>query len=273
MNCYSFSPLGGMEYHKTTAEAKQAAEEKLRQAVAQGGVDIAAITWGEVTDRAILGPAGAILQKQLRIDFETQHPQVVDGRMENGNGDLVLVKNIHEKDLMYHEMVLTIALIWKSLSGKVKRFKQYNFEEVTACLAILFEKYTVERGGRDGNMQFFTIDRRFKLAIAVQKKIDFGPELKVAEAKISECLDELTTSTVADLRTIVTAAFRLDEGKLRVSEILRLRSYKIAHPLWNEAMRIIDEAIMVISSKKMMRLYERSDTGEYIAIPLDIAAL
>jgi Protein of unknown function (DUF3164) len=275
MNYYSYSPNRGMEYHPTSAAAKETADKALRHLVHNGGVkgpDLETITWGEVMDRVVAGDM-PVFRKQVRIDYEREHPQVIDGRMENSNADLVLVKNIHEKDLMYHEMVLTIALIWKSLSGKIKRFKQYNFEEVTAALALLFEKYGVERGGRDGNMQFFTFDRRYKLNIAVQKKIDFGPELQAAEAKISQCLDELTTATESDLRTIVTAAFNLDEGKLRVSEILRLRSYKIENPLWNEAMRIIDEAIVVISSKKMMRLYERNAQGEYINVPLDIAAL
>ena len=91
-----------------------------------------------------------------------------------------------------------------------------------------------------------------------------------------KAVEEMTsteTDSAADLKTIVTGAFTLVDGKLRVSEILRLRSYKINNTTWNEAMQIINDAILVISSKKQIRLYERNEQGEYIAIPLDIAAL
>jgi hypothetical protein len=271
---YSYAPQFGMQYHDTSTEAKATAEKAIRQLVHNNiaGPDLETITWGEVMDRAVSCPT-PVLKKQCRIDYERQHPPMVEGRMENGNGDLVRVENIHETDLMYHEMVLGIALIWKMLSGKIQRFKRYNFEEVTACLALLFEKHGVERGGRDGNMQFFTFDRRFKLQISIQKNIDFGPELKVAEAQILEAINQMGGEDAADLRTMVTASFRLDNGKLRVAEILRLRTYKFDNQLWNEAMDIISEAIIVVGSKKMLRLYERTDNGVYAPIPLDIAAL
>ena len=268
MNFYSYTPDGGMQYHSTAGEAKRAAE---------GAVNITpshTITWGEVTERATpIGEAGHALKRQDRLSYEVEYPQVVDGRMLDQNDSLVLVKNIHEKDLLFHDLVLSIAVIWKDLSGKIQRFKQHNFEDVATVLDLLFEKYRVERGGREGNMTFFSFDRRYKLTIAVQKKINFGPELQAAQAKLNEALDEMTTDKTSDLRTLVTAAFSLDGGQLRVAEILRLRGFKIENEKWNEAMQIIDAAIVVISSKKQIRLHERNSLGEYTAIPLDIAAL
>jgi len=275
MNFYSYAPHTGMQYHETGKEAREAASTALRVLVNNGvtGPELDTVTWGEVTERAAGAEAGHVLRRQERLCYEATHPQVIDGRMKNGNDDLVLVRNIHETDLLYHDLVLSIALIWKSLSGKIQRFKQYNFEDVTTVLALLFEKYGVERGGRDGNMQFFTFDRKFKLVIAVQKKIDFGPELQAAQAKLNAALDQMAASESSDLKTLVGGAFTLVDGKLRVAEILRLRSYRIENQLWNEAMRIIDDAIVVISCKKQIRLYERNTQGQYIAIPLDIAGL
>jgi|GEM_PF-199873 len=283
MNFYSYSPNTGMQYHPNGKEAKDAADKAIRT-FAHNGVTASdlldTITWGEVTERAAAAGFGYGLKNSLRLAYEVENPQVIDGRMRNGNDDLVLVKNIHETDLLYHDLVLDIAVIWKSLAGKIERFKGYNFRDVQAVLALLFEKHGVKRGGTDGNMQFFTIDRRFKLSIAIQKKIDFGPELQAAEAKLIEAMEEMTASTgeeissnAADLKTLVTAAFKLVDGKLRVSEVLRLRSYKIENAIWNEAMNIIDAAIIVTSKKRQIRLYERNEQGAYIAIPLDIAAL
>lgn len=275
MNFYSYSPGEGMKYHTTSAEAKESADTALKANNSPSQI-CDRITWGEVAERAIDTGAGFTLKRQERLSYEAANPQVIDGRMRDGNDSLVLVRNIHEKDLLFHDLVLSIAVIWKNLSGKIQRFKQHNFEDVSTILDLLFEKYEVKRGGKEGNMQFFTFDRRYKLRISVQKQLDFGPELQAAQAKLIEALEQMAstdTENAADLKTLVTGAFTLIDGKLRVSEVLRLRTYKIHNALWNEAMRIIDDAIVVISRKKQILLYERDVQGEYIAIPLDIAAL
>jgi hypothetical protein len=278
MNFYAHAPNGGMQYFATKDEARTFAEKALNQLLFNGVKDpsvLATITWGEVRERAasVNNDATYILRNQLRLTFETQNPQVIDGKMLDSQGNHILIRNIHDTDLMYHDLVLGIAAIWMDMSGKIARFKQHNFEDVTTVLDLIFEKFSVERGGKDGNMQFFTHDRQFKLAIAIQKKIDFGPELQAAEKKILEALNEMGSDESSDLKTIATAAFNLDGGKVRVAEILRLRCLKISSPLWNEGIDIINKAILVISSKRQIRLYRRNEQGEYINIPLDIAAL
>lgn len=272
MKFYSYAPQDGMSYHPTKPLAIEAATMSVKAALRQqaDSREIAMITWGEVRERA---DATGVLRNQLRISFENQYPQVVDGMMRDSEGNLILLKNIHETDQLYHDLVLGIAVFWEHLHGKILRFKQNNFEDTNTVLDLIFDRHGVERGGRDGNMQFFTFDRKYKLQIAIQKKIDFGPELQVAEKKMQEALDQMTGSDTGDLKTIVTGAFNLDSGKVRVAEILRLRSYKIENEAWNEAMAIINQAITVISSKKQIRLYKRNAQGEYINIPLDIAAL
>lgn len=279
MNFYSYSLHDGMQYHPTAQAAKDAATTAIRLMSADTVLtyrpaDITSVTWGEVTERANpTGDVGYALKRQDRLTYEAAHPQVIDGKMLDSQGNHILVKNIRETDLLYHDLVLSIAVIWMALSGKIQRFKRRNFEDVAAMLGLLFERFETERGGKEGNMTFFTFDRKFKLAIAVQKKIDFGPELQVAKAKVEEALGQMSSDGNSDLTTIATAAFTLIDGKLNVAAILRLRSLKIGNELWNEAMRIIDEAIVVISSKKQIRLYQCDEQGEYNAIPLDIAAL
>jgi len=280
VNFYSYSPQTGMQYHPTKEEAKGVADKALRHLLHNmPHPDIHddvlnTITWGEVRERAASVDGNPhTLRNQLRLTYEEQYPQVIDGRMVNGNDDLVLVKNIHDVDLLYHNTVLTIAAIWKDLSARIARFKQHNFEDVTTMTELIFEKYSVKRGGKHGNMVFSTFDRKFKLLIAIQNKIDFGPEFQAAERKLRDALKEMTPDSATDLQTLVTAAFSLDSGSLRVSEVLRLRSYKIENPLWNEGIQIINQAIIVISKKKQIRLQERNAAGEYVNIPLDIAAL
>ena len=284
MNFYSYAPNTDMQYHSTGKEAKDAADKAIRTFVHNGITTpdiLDTITWGEVTERATAAGAGYVLKNSLRLAFEAEFPQVVDGRMRNGNDDLVLVSRIHETDLLYHDLVLGVAVIWRSLAGKIERFKGYNFRDVQTVLALLKEKHDIKRGGKEGNMCFFTVDKRFKLQIAIQKKIDFGPELQMAEMKLNEAMQDMTatagdeepSANALDLKTILSAAFKLVDGKVRVSEVLRLRSHKVENALWNEGMDIIDAALIVTSKKRQIRLYERNEVGAYVAIPLDIAAL
>jgi len=277
MNFYSCSEYHGMKYHLTGTEAKATAEEAIRMMAADGALyaphEIACVTWGEVSERAAsTGEVGYALKRQERLTYEAANPPQIVGRMENANGDLVLIQSIKECDLLEHDMVLSVAAIWENLSSKIGRFKQHNFEDVTTFVDILFDSYKVKRGGTEGNMQFTTFDRKYKLTIAIQKAIDFGPEIQVAKQKMLEAVDVYPESA-NDLKTMLLATFTQIDGKLRVAEILRLRTYKIENPLWDEAMTIINDAIEVISSKKQIRLHKRNEQGEYIAIPLSIAAL
>jgi hypothetical protein len=268
MNFYSYNPAEGMQYHKTGAAAKEAAEMAIRALSYKKDL----ITWGEVTERAADTGAGWALKRQDRLSYEVGHPQVIDGRMENGNGDLVRVDNIKEKDLLEHDMVLSIACIWLNVSAMLGRFKLHTFEDITTFVSLLFESYLTKRGGTEGNMTFTTFDRRFKLVVGIQKTIDFGPEIEVSKQKLLEAV-EIYPESANDLKTMLLATFTQIDGKLRVAEILRLRTYKFENPLWHEGMKIINDAIEVISSKKQIRLYMRTDQGAYDAVPLHIAAL
>lgn len=275
MDFYSYSHQDGMQYHANKSEAMAAAEQAIKQALHSGvtGPYLEAVTWGEVTERAAqAGEASYTLKRQDLLSYETAHPQVVDGRMCDAQGNLILLKNIHDADLMEHDLVLAIAAIWTNLSGKIERFKQHNFEDVTTFLELLYERWGTKRGGVEGNLQFTTIDRAWQLRISIQKTIDFGPEIQVAQTKLVSAIREMAPED-SDIQSIVTSAFTLVDGKLNVAAILRLRKLKISNPTWNEGMEIIDAAIEVISKKKQIRLYKRNAVGQYEAVPLNIAAL
>ena len=276
MDFYSYAPNTGMQYHLTKKEAMDAAGKAMRQLLHNNitGSDVETITWGEVTERATpTGEASYVFKRQDRLSYESAHPQVINGRMPDVDGNLILLKNIHESELVEHDMVLSIAAIWENLNGKMARFKQYCFEDVTTFVDILFDRFKAKRGGTEGNMTFTTVDRRWKLVISIQKSIAFGPEIEVAKVKMLEAVKQMAPDDSNDLETIVTATYTQIDGKLRVAEILRLCNYKINNPTWNEATEIVKAALEVIGKKQQIRLYRRTDQGQYDAVPLNIAAL
>jgi len=276
MKFFSYSPTFGMQYHPTGAEAKASAELALSSPATDYKTEesVTAITWGEVVERAAAtGEVGFALKRQDRLCYEAAHPQVVNGRMENCNGDMIQIKNIKEKDLLEHDMVLSVACIWLPLSAQLARFKLHTLEDISTFADLMFESYGVKRGGSEGNMQFTTYDKKYKLVVGIQKTIDFGPEIEVAKQKMMEAV-EIYPEEANDLKTMLLAAYTQIDGKLRVAEILRLRTFKFNNPLWHEGMKIIDDSIEVAFSKKQIRLYKRNNPGdEYAPVPLHVAAL
>jgi hypothetical protein len=277
MTYYSYSIHNGMKYHTSRAAAKAAAEEAITAMTATGDLyrppEIERTTWGETTERVTsTGTVGYALKRQDRLNYEATHPQVVDGRMENANGDLVRITNIKDQDLLEHDMVLSIACIWLDVNASLTRFKQHTFTDITTFIDLLFEQYQQTRGGSEGNITFTTVDRKFKLQLAVQKKIGLGPELLVARQKLLDAVESYPESA-NDLKTIITGIFFPVDGQVNVAKVLELRTYKVNNALWVEGMQIIDNAIEIISSKKQIRLYRRDKVGDYEAIPLSIAAL
>jgi hypothetical protein len=276
MNYYSYSLHSGMQYHPTGPEAKSAAEEAIRVMSADPAIysptDLMGSTWGEITERATpTGEVGYALRRQDRLSYEAAYPQVIDGRMMTAEGDLRLLQNIHEPDLLEHDMVLSIACIWEAMSARIARFKQNNFQDVTVFADLIFENYQAKRGGKEGGVGYTTFDKKYKLIISIQKALDLGPEIMVAKAKMLEAIEQAGGDS--DFKALVTAAYSMVDGKVSVAKILGLRRVKISNALWNEALTIAIDAIEVISKKRQLRLYKKNDAGKYISIPLDIAAI
>ena len=55
--------------------------------------------------------------------------------------------------------------------------------------------------------------------------------------------------------------------------MLGLRRLDIQDADWKKAMEAITESVQVTGSKQYLRFYERNEQGEYVQIPLDVAAL
>lgn len=199
---------------------------------------------------------------------------VPQGFRENGKGHLVPESMISPVDQMTDNLVKELAARWQAQRDALAELKKAAFGDVHALITIINEQYSVKRGGEKGNVQLFSYDGRFKLLVAVNETIGFGPELQAAQEKIQECLQGWTENARPELAVIVHEAFQTDgQGGIRVGRILQLRRYRIESEDWKLAMQALDEALRVVGSKQYIRLYERDALGAYIPIPLDIAAL
>ena len=119
-----------------------------------------------------------------------------------------------------------------------------------------------------------TYDGKYRLVVAMNDQIAFDERLQVARELIGGCIEKWSEGSRNEIRILVQDAFQVDKaGKLNTARILGLRRLEITDPDWLKAMSAISDSIQVSGSKQYLRFYERNEQGEYVQIPLDVAAL
>ncbi|MEZ7196749.1 DUF3164 family protein [Pseudodesulfovibrio karagichevae] len=195
-----------------------------------------------------------------------------NGYWKDAKGNLVAPENIRESDRLADSIVRELYADAKRINEELVKFKQHALDDIRTHLALVVEKYGIKLRGKKGNRVLYSFDGAIKITINIQDRIKFGEELVAAEVLINECMAEWTHDANPNLRTIVEKAFQADsEGKISVYRVLDLLRLEIDDERWRKAMTAIKDSIRVIDSKEYVRVYERDDSGEYKALPLNIA--
>lgn len=199
----------------------------------------------------------------------------IPGHRRDHIGRLVPESQIKPIDLVRDELVRKIVAKATVTSEQIAAVKRDFFSEIAAFVELSAAEYGVQLGGGKGNVTLHSYDGRFKIIRAISENIRFDERLQAAKKLIDECLNDWTSDSRSELRTIVQDAFRVDQGEnLRVQQILSLRRYNIEDERWLRAIAAISDSIQVIGSKSYVRVYERvGDTSQYRQIPLDIAGV
>ena len=197
---------------------------------------------------------------------------IPEGFRQNANGDLVKLENIREVDLLRDELVLRIADRAQEKSAELATFRDQVFDEIEVFLQESAKRFKVKLGGAKGNLTLFSFDGRFKVIVANQDHIQFDERLQIAKSLIDKCIKSWSSGADAKLLALVNDAFQVDKaGNVSIRRILALRRLDIDDRAWKKALDAISESIQVVGSKSYVRVYERTDTGEYRPISLDLA--
>ena len=193
--------------------------------------------------------------------------------MNTSDGGMMPLEMIKPMDLLKDAVVRKICGHGLDLSRRVSRFLGHTFDDIGGLEALMAQEYGMRLGGKKGNITLYTIDGCFKVEVRVQPRIDFGPELQIAKGLVDECLIEWSSDARAELRAIVTRAFNTDQtGKINRSEIFTLLRMDIADPRWQQAMRAIRDAMIIIGSKTYVRMWVRDrHDGQWQTITIDLA--
>jgi len=147
-------------------------------------------------------------------------------------------------------------------------------DDILAFVNVSAEQYGKSWGGKKGNITLATYDGAYRIVVAISDTITFDERLQVARDLIGDCIEKWSEGSRSEIRILVQDAFQVDKaGKISTARVLGLRRLEIADPEWKKAMAAISDSIQVSGSKQYLRFYERNDRGEYVQIPLDVAAL
>ncbi|EBX2068196.1 sulfate transporter [Salmonella enterica subsp. enterica serovar Java] len=212
---------------------------------------------------------GAVAQKQY-TSLSAPEGYWIDARGVMTPADMV--KPIDkDRDALVGEIIERALPLHKGLT----EFKQSVFADTQAFRELSGELYGAKVGGEKGNMTFYSWDGVWKVNVAIAERLAFDERLQAAKALIDECLKEWTEDSRPEVISLIDEAFQVDkEGEVSTSRILRLRRLDIADERWLNAMRAINDAILIVGSKKYVRIYKRSgDSNQYVPFSLDLAAV
>lgn len=201
--------------------------------------------------------------------------EVVGERLywRNAEGGLTPAENVKAMDRLKDDVIRKIMGHGVALSRQVSRFLGHTFADILGLEALVAQEYKVRIGGQKGNITLVSFDGLLKVEVRVAHLIEFGPELRAAKGLIDECLNEWSADSRAELRALVTQAFRTDgAGQISRSGIFSLLRLESDDARWNEAMRAIRDAIIVIGSKTYVRLWQRDRfDAAWTAITINLA--
>ncbi|EFP3022458.1 DUF3164 family protein [Salmonella enterica] len=230
--------------------------EKNTSVVADAGVD---------AGQAVAAPA----QKQY-TSLNAPEGYWIDARGVMTPADMV--KPIDkDRDALVGEIIERALPLHKGLA----EFKLAVFADTQAFRELSGEMYGAKVGGEKGNMTFYSWDGVWKVNVAIAERLAFDERLQAAKALIDECLKDWMEGSRPEVISLIDEAFQVDkEGEVSTSRILRLRRQNITDERWLNAMRAINDAILIVGSKKYVRLYQRvGDSNQYVPLSLDLAAV
>lgn len=193
--------------------------------------------------------------------------------MSDAKGGLQPVSTIKPQHLLEDEMTRKIMGFMVAASDQVSRLKEHTFNDIGEFDALLAQEYGLTKGGKKGNATYMTVDGLYKVQIAMQDRLDFGPEMQIAKQLVDGCLNKWAATANAALRTLVQDAFNTDKtGQISRHQIFMLLRQDVDDDDWKKAMEAIRNSIRVVGTVKYVRAYRRDAyNAPWEAVTVDMA--
>ncbi|MEY2632353.1 MAG: hypothetical protein RIR00_1007 [Pseudomonadota bacterium] len=202
-------------------------------------------------------------------------PEPVAGYVKNAAGHLVATDQVREQDRLRDAVARSLAARAFVLNAALEQFKLDALRDVADLIAISGEKYGLALGGKKGNVSIMSYDGMVKIVRSYAERLAFTEELESAKALINGCIDRWSEGANPHIRALVDRAFRTDtKGQIKTTAVLELLRLEIDDGEWVTAMEAIRDSIQSVGTAVYVRVYHRvGDSDQYVAIPLDLAAV
>jgi hypothetical protein len=195
----------------------------------------------------------------------------------NYRGDAVHPDLIKADEKLKDELVEKILARATEMQERIAQFDKWVDENAASFMELLMDVYGIDikRHTKKGNLTLENFSKTAKLEIRVQEGISFDEKLQIAKLKIDEYLEDITSNSTPEIRTLITRAFEVDKkGKIDAKRIFDLKNYDIPDKRWKEAIAIIDESKQITHTTTYKRFYARDSVDKpYRFVPIDIASV
>lgn len=220
------------------------------------------------------------MQNDIKTIIDTVHDLAsigpINGFMTDDCGNQIRVKNIKAQDLLRDELVKKMAQEAAVIADELQALKQRLSQNFERYIQQLEEEYKVKVGGKKGNVQLVSFDKRLKVERTKQDRHTTNEHMLVAMELVDQCLSGWSKGSNRNLQAFVRKYFRVDaRGNFNIADLQRVKKLQLEtpDPLWDKAMQALDNAIEHDTTATYFRAFFRDEAGHYRPIPLDIAKI
>ncbi|MGO2235560.1 MAG: DUF3164 family protein [Marinomonas sp.] len=134
--------------------------------------------------------------------------KVPEGMRVNADGHFVPEASIREQDLLRDQVVMALVPEALSLSRDMAAYKAKALNDISDLIEIAADRYGAKLGGKKGNVSLLSYDGRYKIQRTYREVVAFTEEIEAAKALIDSCLVRWSEGANANIRTVVSQAFR-----------------------------------------------------------------
>jgi len=152
-------------------------------------------------------------------------------------------------------------IINKARKGErlIAKFKESVYGDIEEYMKRLRTECGLDamKDSRKGNVALMSFNGKRKVQIRIQESIQFNEKLTLAKEKIDLYLNEITSEANDEIKFFIKSVFDDKNDNIDVKRVIGLKKLAIKHPLFIDAMKLVDEATEVGGSKQYIQFYEK----------------
>lgn len=196
------------------------------------------------------------------------------GYVQDADGNLIKETNLtplqREEDALVRE-------VWpraEALHDMIAQFKYEAMAAVEALVERLVTQHGIKRFERiQGNVQFITVDGKYKVQRAIDKQIEVDSSIEVARQKFALYIQAVKETAGPEAVEFLDNAFDMQDGKVNVARLIEVCNKDIKHPLYISAVQALRKAMFVSGTKAYLRFYRRNKDNGWDPMPLQFSSI